>query len=99
MQDRRGSMRQRTMLAGVIEIADRSTLDCRIINLSEHGAAIEIDQAFCLPEKATLVIARGARRRIDVKWRGYRTAGVHLHAPERARTSPTSAKMPHDPGY
>jgi hypothetical protein len=61
MPDRRQGVRDKVLYGGVAEINERSTMDCVVRNISEHGACVELYSAGTLPEEMNLTIARKGR--------------------------------------
>lgn len=84
--ERRASPRRRTLLAGVARQTDRlaaATMDCRIRNLSDHGARLEVARAGWLPDRFELAVnGRELRKWVEVVWRGPDAAGVRFTAGE-----------------
>jgi len=62
VQDRRQSVRARTVLSGVAAInSSGSTMDCVVRNISEGGACVEFENIARFPEEMSLSIARKGR--------------------------------------
>lgn len=51
---------------------------CKIVDMSEQGARLELDAAERLPKFFDLTFSRGSRagRRCEIRWRRGRTVGV-----------------------
>lgn len=76
-EERRQSLRRRTLLSGRTEFLDRSTFECVIRNLSETGAKIHCDHQIVLPDVFDLVIAKmSERRRARAIWRRREEIGL-----------------------
>ena len=55
-QERRQVQRRRTLKAGTISLHLDSGFDCRVRNLSEHGACLEVASQVGIPDDFTLVV-------------------------------------------
>ncbi|PPD41911.1 MAG: pilus assembly protein PilZ [Methylocystis sp.] len=77
MEERRQSLRRRTLLGGKIEFLDRSTFECVVRNLSETGARVRCDQQIALPDVFSLVIGKlDERRQVRAIWRRENEIGL-----------------------
>lgn len=77
-KESRGANRQRVLLAAAIEFG-ASSIACTIRNLSETGAAIEVNSPLWFPEQFTLRIDRDdRRRRYHIVWRRERRLGIQF---------------------
>lgn len=75
-EDHRISPRRRVLKSGTIEFSG-SALPCTVRNLSETGAAIEINSPLWFPERFTLVIdSEQLRKPCQIAWRKERRVGV-----------------------
>ena len=83
MEERRQSLRRRTLLSGRVEFLDRSTFECVVRNLSETGAKVRCEQQIALPDVFTLVIEKTDERR-DARaiWRRQDESGLKFMTPE-----------------
>lgn len=83
MEERRRTLRRRTLLSGKIEFLDRSTFECVIRNLSETGAKVRCDQQIVLPDVFDLVIEKmDERRSVRAVWRGQDEIGLKFMTAE-----------------
>lgn len=82
--ERRVFPRRRTLLAGLALQSDRiaaSTMDCRIRNLSDGGARLEVARPGWLPDRFELAVnGRDMRKWVEVVWRDAGAAGVRFTA-------------------
>lgn len=71
MGERRRSERQRSFLKGRISFNNgRSTLDCLVQDLSEHGARLKVSGAFVLPKLVELYMpSKNTRIKGKIAWR------------------------------
>ncbi|QGM99179.1 PilZ domain-containing protein [Methylocystis parvus] len=70
MEERRRSVRRRTLLTGRIVFRDMSTFECVVRDLSEAGARLRCDQQVVLPEAFCLAIEKlGEKRPARAIWR------------------------------
>jgi len=81
--ERRRSPRQRTLLGGVVAFnGRRSTLDCTIRNLSDHGALMILSDAVALPEAFDIEIpSRQRQYPARLKWRNGNRIGIAFADP------------------
>lgn len=76
MIEKRGTPRHRVLKAGTVEFGNGG-IDCRVRNLSDSGAALEVASPVGIPESVNLVIAAdGLSRRCRVVWRKEKSIGV-----------------------
>ena len=76
MVDKRGTPRHRVLKAGTIEFGSGG-IDCRVRNLSDSGAALEVASPVGIPECFNLVIAAdGSSKPCRVVWRKEKSIGV-----------------------
>src|SRR5215203_3795636 len=60
MNDRRAMQRGRTLLGGkIIFNAGRSAIDCKVRNLSDDGACLEVESQAGIPVQFQLVVSGG----------------------------------------
>jgi hypothetical protein len=79
MSDLRKVARQRVLKAGTIEIGGGGAIDCTVRNLSETGAALDVQSPVGVPDEFVLVIASDALRFIcRVAWRKARRIGIRF---------------------
>lgn len=83
MEERRQSLRRRTLLSGRVEFLDRSTFNCVIRNMSDSGARVRCDQQIALPDVFTLFIEKMDEKR-DVRaiWRSENEIGLKFMTAE-----------------
>ncbi|MFZ1064298.1 MAG: PilZ domain-containing protein [Pseudolabrys sp.] len=63
MKERRAARRKPLMMTGVIILSERAPrIQCKVIDLSEIGAGLEVPTRIDIPEKFDLVV-EGIRRR------------------------------------
>ena len=78
MSDNRDRPRQRILKGGRIDFGV-GTIDCVVRNLSETGAALEVESPVGIPDMFELVIiADRSRRRARVVWRKGKRLGVQF---------------------
>jgi hypothetical protein len=76
MTDRRVARRRPVLIGGVIVFSEMEPrIQCKVRDISEMGAGIEISADVNLPQEFDLV-AEGIRRRCRVVWRRRRRVGV-----------------------
>ena len=76
MADRRIARRRPVLIGGVIVLSEMEPrIQCKVRDISEMGAGIEISADLNLPQEFDLV-AEGIRRRCRVVWRRRRRVGV-----------------------
>jgi len=79
MAEHRRSQRRRTLKGGTILFGAGSSVDCVIRNMSETGAAIEVEGSIGIPDNFTLVIKPElAKRSCRVAWRTAKRIGVQF---------------------
>lgn len=79
MTERRGSPRNRTLKGGSITFGFAVAIDCIIRNMSETGAALEVESTAGIPAEFTLLIKpETIRRKCRVIWRSAKRLGVHF---------------------
>lgn len=76
--ERRIAPRRRLLKGGYIVFNDgHSTIDCRVRNLSETGARLEVASVIGVPDRFDLVLAdKSARRPCRLVWRSPGAVGV-----------------------
>lgn len=83
MEERRQSLRRRTLLSGRVEFLDRSTFECVIRNMSDTGAKVRCDQQIALPDVFTLVIEkREEKHEVRAVWRSQDEIGLKFMTAE-----------------
>jgi two-component system cell cycle response regulator len=83
MEERRRSLRRRTLLSGRVEFLDRSTFGCVIRNLSDTGAKVRCEQQIALPDVFTLVIEkRDEKHEVRAVWRSQDEIGLKFMTAE-----------------
>jgi hypothetical protein len=79
MAEHRRSQRRRTLKGGTILFGAGSSVDCVIRNMSETGAAIEVEGLIGIPDNFRLIIKPElARRNCRVAWRTVKRIGVQF---------------------
>jgi PilZ domain len=74
MDQKRIAQRHRVLKAGTIEF-NGGGIDCTLRNVSETGAALEVESPIGIPERFTLA-SNGSRRPCRVVWRKEKRIGV-----------------------
>lgn len=78
MSDNRRKPRQRILKGGRIDFG-AGAVDCVVRNLSETGAALEVESPIGIPQTFDLIIiADRSRKRSQVVWRKERRLGVRF---------------------
>ncbi|HEY0327667.1 MAG TPA: PilZ domain-containing protein [Rhodopseudomonas sp.] len=81
MDDKRRSSRHRVLKAGTIAFGGGG-ISCTVRNLSDRGAALDVESPLGIPEQFELMIAADAlSRRCHVIWRTEKRIGVAFSAP------------------
>jgi PilZ domain len=79
MSENRQSPRLRTLKGGTIIFGVAAGIDCVIRNLSETGAALEVESPIGIPEDFTLLIKPEIiKRKCQVIWRSAKRIGVRF---------------------
>lgn len=87
MNDKRIASRHRVLKAGKI-LFDGAVVDCTVRNISETGAALEVESPVGIPLKFTLLIEPDrVKRPCSVIWRKVRRIGVRFDAAKADTTS------------
>jgi PilZ domain len=78
MKERRAAARQRSFLQGRIYFNNRrSSIDCLVRDISDHGAKLKFSEAIAIPEVVELYIPnRDETFRARVQWRSGDEVGV-----------------------
>ena len=77
--EKRGSPRRRTFKGGSISSGAEAGIDCIIRNLSETGAAVELEGPATMPDNLILLIRPEiVRRNCRVVWRSGRRVGIQF---------------------
>ena len=75
--DKRGAPRLRTLKGGSIQFGPSAAIDCVIKNMSETGAALEVETPVGIPNDFTLLIKpEFIKRNCRVAWRSAKRIGV-----------------------
>lgn len=75
--------RQRTLKRARAVLADRSTIDCTIRDISESGAHLVFGDAFELPETFRLIIVTSNTIvPVHLEWQRGKEAGIAFTGPE-----------------
>ena len=78
MNDNRTDPRRRILKSGRIDFG-AGAIDCVVRNLSERGAALEVESPIGIPQTFDLVIvADRSRKRSQVVWRKEKRLGVRF---------------------
>lgn len=78
MNENRRASRQRILKAGKIEFG-LPAIDCIIRNISETGAALEVESPVGIPDRFDLVlVSDGVRKPASVVWRKPNRIGVRF---------------------
>lgn len=76
MDEKRISLRRRVLKAGTMEFGG-GAIDCKVRNLSETGAALEVESPIGIPEQFRLVISSDSfSRQCTVIWRKEHRIGI-----------------------
>ena len=79
MTERRRILRKRTLKGGTIIYGTVADIDCVIRNLSDIGAALEVERSAGIPDDFTLLIKPEIiKRRCRVVWRSAKRIGVEF---------------------
>jgi hypothetical protein len=79
MSENRRSARLRTYKGGSIIFGVAAAIDCIIRNMSETGAALEVDNPVGVPNEFTLLIKpEFVKRNCQVIWRSAKRIGVQF---------------------
>jgi hypothetical protein len=79
MSENRRSARLRTYKGGSIILGVAAAIDCIIRNMSETGAALEVDNPVGVPNEFTLLIKpEFVKRNCQVIWRSAKRIGVQF---------------------
>lgn len=77
MSEKRRSPRRRTLKGGTIFFGVAASVDCTIRNMSETGAALEIESLVGIPDDFTLLIKPELlKRKCRVVWRSGKRIGA-----------------------
>ena len=77
--EKRKTQRSRTFKGGSIIFGVAAAIDCTIRNLSETGAALDVDSPVGIPEVFTLLIKpEFVKRNCRVMWRSAKRIGVEF---------------------
>ena len=79
MTERRNAPRLRTLKGGSIMFGVAAAIDCIIRNMSEMGAALEVNSPIGIPDEFTLLIKpEFVKRNCRVIWRSAKRIGVQF---------------------
>lgn len=79
MEERRTTLRMRTLKAGTILFNRAGGIDCRVRNLSPKGACLEVVSQVGIPAEFVLLIERDHfRQPCQVIWRNATRLGVEF---------------------
>ena len=85
MDERRKVPRHRTLKAGSIIFNRASGIDCRVRNMSEVGACLEVESQLGIPDDFLLVIEHDhVKQPCHVVWREPKRMGVEFRNVDRA---------------
>ena len=83
-QERRASIRHRTLKQAKVVLHDSSTIDCIIRNISEGGAHLDFTDPVPLPDHfEVLIVASNALVPAERIWERGKAAGVKFTGPEK----------------
>jgi hypothetical protein len=75
--DNRQSQRRSTLKGGrIVFNAGRSTIDCKVRNLSSRGAKLQVTSVIGIPDTFDLVLDGHAGQPCRVAWRSLKELGV-----------------------
>ena len=78
-QERRHTQRHRTLKAGLIAFNRAGTIECRVRNMSDKGALLEVAGPAGIPDEFVLVITNDPiKRPCRVIWRNPTKLGVEF---------------------
>ena len=79
MAESRDAPRLRTFKGGSIMFGVAAAIDCTIRNMSQTGAALEVDSPVGIPDECTLLIKpEFVKRNCRVAWRSAKRIGVRF---------------------
>jgi hypothetical protein len=79
MDEHRAEQRRRVLKAGTISFGGGGAISCTIRNLSETGAALEVESPVGIPDQLTLLVeAEHSSRHCQVVWRKEKRIGVRF---------------------
>jgi hypothetical protein len=79
MEEHRAAQRRRVLKAGTISFGGGGAISCTIRNLSEKGAALDVESPVGIPDLLTLSIeAEHSNRQCRVVWRKEKRIGVRF---------------------
>jgi len=79
MAESRDAPRLRTFKGGSIMFGVAAAIDCTIRNMSQTGAALEVDSPVGIPDEFTLLIKpEFVKRNCRVAWRSAKRIGVRF---------------------
>ena len=77
--DNRQSQRRTTLKGGrIVFNAGRSTIDCKVRNLSSKGAKLQVVSVVGIPDTFDLMLEGHSRQPCRVSWRSLKELGVEL---------------------
>ncbi len=83
-QDRRASVRHRTLKEAKVVLHNSSTIDCIIRNIAEGGAHLDFSDPVALPDHfEVLIVANNVLVPADRVWERGRAAGIMFTGPEK----------------
>jgi len=89
MEERRAKPRRKVLKGGIIEFPNGGGLSCRVRNISDAGACLEVESPHGIPNTFLLRIdGEKHGRQVRVAWREGRRLGV---AYAEARSTPDAA--------
>jgi hypothetical protein len=79
MDDRRNIKRQRVLKAGSIQVGGGGAIDCTVRNLSQLGAALDVQSPVGIPDEFVLIIpSDGQHLPARVAWRKAGRIGIRF---------------------
>jgi hypothetical protein len=95
-KDKRKARRRQMRRSAWVALGPNDLHDCKLFDVSEAGARIEVEDATPIPDQFMLFLSRNgaARRACQVVWRNSNQLGVkfekHMAAAKRAAPTPAS---------
>jgi hypothetical protein len=79
--ENRQDLRRSTLKGGrIVFNAGRSTIDCRVRNLSSSGAKLQVTSVVGIPDTFDLLLEGATRQPCRVVWRTLKELGVQFRA-------------------
>jgi hypothetical protein len=78
MAKQRKTPRQRTLKSGTIILGKKAKLECKVRNLTESGACLEVDATFGIPSTFMFGLPGQTVQTCKVIWRTDRQLGINF---------------------